>query len=85
MHCAVQPSKLPILRPLRLYSEKTYWGQGSEEEECGGGSVVSCLLQRFTTKYACGHMSEIEEGRGGTVVRSLFLKSKNGHLTTILL
>ena len=30
-------------------------------------------------------MSEIEEGRGGTVVRSLFLNSKNGHLTTILL
>ena len=59
--------------------------EGIEEEECGGGSVVSCLFQRFTTKYARGHMSEIEEGRGGTVVRSLFLNSKNGHLTTILL
>ena len=82
----MQPSELPILRPLHLYSEKkTYWGQKSEEEECGGGSVVSCLFQRFTTKYARGHMSEIEEGRGGTVVRSLFLNSKNGHLTTILL
>ena len=81
----MQPSELPILRPLHLYNKKTYWGQGSEEEECGGGSVVSCLFQRFTTKYARGHMSEIEEGRGGTVVRSLFLNSKNGHLTTILL
>ena len=45
-------SEMPILRPLHLYNEKkTYWGPGSEEEECGGGSVVSCLLQRFTSKY----------------------------------
>ena len=65
--------------------KKTYWGQGSEEEECEGGSVVSRLFQRFTTRYARGHMSEIEEERGGTLVRSLFLNSKNGHLTTILL
>ena len=50
-----------------------------------GGIVVSCLFQRFTTKYARGHMSEIEEGRGGIVVRSLFLNSENGHLTKILL
>ena len=82
----MQPSELPILRPLHLYSEKKHiGGKGSEEEECEGGSVVSRLFQRFTTRYARGHMSEIEEGRGGTVVRSLSLNSKNGHLITILL